>query len=1063
MDLSKILEGLNPAQESAVKSPFAVVQILAPPGSGKTKTLTSRVSWLLCHEGYAPWNIVCLTFTIKSAREMQSRIAKQTGNGLESKLILGTFHSVCLRYLRSYGQLIGLKKGFGIADSSDTKAIILRIIKRERLTIDPNVAKNRISKCKARNETCAQVERSSKKGVDQQEFLIIYQAYQDHLEASNLLDYDDLLMKCVQLLTLHPECVANVDAVLIDEFQDTNNVQFMLMRLFAQHKKKITTVGDPDQSIYGWRSAEIKNLERMRKLYVDIQVIHLEENYRSSATILRAAQGVIEQDSARPQKSLQATHCGGTIPVLRKLFSAEAEAQWTVAEIQRCLSLTGGSVLDFSDFAILVRSASQSRQLELAMGHAAIPYRMVGGLRFFDRFEIKVLLDYLRTIAHTGNSDAVARILNIPPRGVGKDTVKELLEEASATGKPLWDLIRDTIQGIQKCTTKVSKQSERGLATFFNIIETCRKKVEASEKTAFPYDLLEFVIKRVEFRRYLDKMYPEDTENVRWANVEELLVQASDADAANSGNGLDPDDLPKLKEVDQRIEGNVAEETLAKFLSNVALATELQTADQADSEGKPRPSVTISTMHAAKGLEWPVVFVPSAYLGSIPHSRAEDHDEERRLLYVAMTRAQVLLYLSCPARSSGGDETTLSPFLDTKEVRSCFVSQGPSIHADRVFDICDILRRDRPSHEDLIEAEKRLQVLDDDEYKWPLDGSRSQEALRPHEKRLTAVRFKSGHEGLNRYGLPNIASTKTALLRPSLSDDQGLQRSDRSGSVPVSASVFMTATSQLKIQQETDSAGKAPSVTSLPGRTAESNRTIKQVKGQHTLTGMWSSSSQASVTGADHGNCASRASSDQKTSTKVERAPTYRENASYCSQPPGAKALVSREQSYTTAGAGTQNHTSISRGPLLPSADNCPARRPLGVIPEDLKCHQIRLGPSFKRSRSDLEANGPRKRHVWTTLIPGSGEALDKADAEPASGIHASDSRGLLAKEGNVPSGVHSSPTVHRTTMAQLQEAQSAPIRRLGIRGSTSGWVSKESQPFKVPHLSRLSDTSRTY
>ena len=1034
-DLTRILKGLNPLQESAVTSPFPVVQILAPPGSGKTKTLTSRVSWLLKHEGYLPWNIVCLTFTNKSAREMQERVAKQISSGLEAKLILGTFHSVCLRYLRYYGQLIGLPKKFTVADASDAKAIIARIVKDRKLTIDANVARNRISKCKARNESCADVQNKGvrKKGVEQQEFQMVYEEYQRRLGESNCLDFDDLLMHCVQLLQKYPECVSNVDAVLIDEFQDTNDVQFTLMRLFAQRQKRITTVGDPDQSIYGWRSAEIKNLERMRNLFPDIQVVHLEDNYRSSGAILRAAQEVIEQDISRPQKSLQATHCGGTKPVLRMLFSSEAEAQWTVTEIKRCMALTGGSVLTYSDFAILVRSASQSRQLELAMGNAGIPYRMVGGLKFFDRTEVKVLLDYLRVIGNTGNSDAIARVMNIPPRGIGKETSKELLNEALTTGKPLWDLIRDTIRGVQRCSTKISKQAERGLETFFNLIETSRKRLVRPEGFASPRDVLEYIINRLDFRKYLEKAHPEDTENVRGANVDQLLTQASDDDIASALDEKDPDALPELEVVEQREMGTPGEETLSRFLSNVALATDNQAREQADVDGQPRPRVTISTMHAAKGLEWPVVFVPSAYHGSIPHSRAEDHDEERRLLYVAMTRAQALLYISCPTRNSNKDDTTLSPFLDTKEVQSCVMSKGPLFDTHTIFDLCKILRREEPTYDDLIEVEKSSLAVDDDEYRWPLDGSAGQhEASRLHGGLVPVSLYESMGPRFRFPGAVDVVDSRTASINVP-------QAGTTSG--------FISASSQLKIQREgSDQHGTlSRSNGSERAKSSPGKNLSKHQKGQCTLTKLWFEAPQQSACIHDlkpRGRIT--VSSDSTVGVELKQGGKSDSNTSWQEQQSKSKCIDVRHNAVT------------EMGPILSKLDNTTSLRPIGVIPDELTHHVIRPGPSLKRRAIDYETGGSRKRHVWapgTTSASGSRSmcSLRSLSQEPTGEPYDNSNPG----NANTQDGLRVASTFHKTTMSELQERTSPPRKSLGVRRSNVSWALKHTQQFKVPQLSR--------
>jgi DNA helicase-2/ATP-dependent DNA helicase PcrA len=376
MNPDALLTNLNPSQQAAVSSFADTLAILAGPGSGKTHTLTSRTAWLLS-QGLQPWNIIVATFTVKAAREMKERIGKLLGNGLESKLILGTFHSISRRYLARYGHLIGIKKDFGIADTGDSAAIIKRICKRNNYLMDPKVARSRISGRKARGGVVQEKSKSGAKSVEAQEFDAIYTAYEEALKVSNLLDYDDLLLRCVELLRDHPDCVSNVEAVLIDEFQDTNLVQFDLMRLFAAQRKRITIVGDPDQSIYGFRAAEIKNYKRMLRQYPDTVTIALEENYRSSASILMSALSVIEQDDARVKKSLMPTHLVGTRPVLRRLAGAYKEAEWIVTEIQRCQGMTGG-LLDLNDYAILLRSSALSRLIETALGKAGIAYKMVG-------------------------------------------------------------------------------------------------------------------------------------------------------------------------------------------------------------------------------------------------------------------------------------------------------------------------------------------------------------------------------------------------------------------------------------------------------------------------------------------------------------------------------------------------------------------------------------------------------------------------------------------------------------------------------------------------------------
>ncbi len=394
----------------------------------------------------------------------------------------------------------------------------------------------------------------------------------------------------------------------------------------------------------------------MRKQYPDTLVVLLEENYRSSGSILLVALEVIQQDQSRPAKTLLPTHCVGTTPVLRKLPSASTEAKWIVSEIQRSTALTG-RLLTFTDIAILVRSASLSRHIEAALGKSGIPYRMVGGHRFFDRPEVKILLDYLRIINQPDNNDALTRIINTPPRKVGETTVKRLLEEAEAKSVSLWSLVSNRKGGHKVRSATLTKATEQGLNTFLNIIST--SKDQLSKSTVSLVDLLEFVITKLSFKDFLEKGYPEDHE-VRWSNVQELLAQAAEL-ASHEASELGEDDdeaLPYIEGVGQE-EASTSEDALSRFLANVALSSNVSREDE---ETSPEGQVTISTIHAAKGLEWPVVFIPATYEGSIPHSRAEDTDEERRLLYVAMTRAKALLYMSCPMRSSQNGERATTDF-----------------------------------------------------------------------------------------------------------------------------------------------------------------------------------------------------------------------------------------------------------------------------------------------------------------------------------------------------------------------------------------------------------------
>jgi DNA helicase-2/ATP-dependent DNA helicase PcrA len=378
-----VVKGLNTAQRLAVTSKADVLAILAGPGSGKTHTLTARVAWLVEHVGYEPQDIIVATFTVKAAKEMKERVTKILGEERADKIVLGTFHSIARKYIAVYGERIGVPKKFSIADDSDTKAIIKRI--RERLglnNVDISAAKEWISHRKVRGPQVAKslsLSQSQNRAQLDEDMVKIYSEYQDHLERSDLLDYDDLLLKGAELLDRFPQCVRNVQSVLVDEYQDTNHIQFRLMKLFASARQRITIVGDPDQSIYGWRSADIKNFEHLFRDYPDHIRIALEENYRSSGSIIKSSLDVIRQDSERIDKMLTPTHLHGIQPVLRKLKTNTSEGDWIVEELQRITTLTGG-MLKYQDCAILLRSAYLSRQVESALGKAGISYRMVGKL-----------------------------------------------------------------------------------------------------------------------------------------------------------------------------------------------------------------------------------------------------------------------------------------------------------------------------------------------------------------------------------------------------------------------------------------------------------------------------------------------------------------------------------------------------------------------------------------------------------------------------------------------------------------------------------------------------------
>lgn len=969
---------------------------------------------------------------------MKERIAKLLGSDTAKRLILGTFHSVCRRYLVTYGHLIGLHKGFGIADSSDSAAIIKRIIKRLGLHIDAKKAQSRISSSKSKglqgpdqqngkNKGELAQQLAQKKNLEQQEFYTVFESYQSQLAESNLLDYDDLLLKCVDLLRQHPTCVSNVEVLLIDEFQDTNVVQFDLMRLFAAKNKRVTTVGDPDQSIYGWRSAEIKNLQRMQQQYPDMLTVRLQNNYRSSGAILLAADEVIQQDASRPSKCLLPTHCPGTMPVLRRLPSADIEALWIIAEIQRTVGLTG-RLLAHSDFAILLRSASLSRQVESAMGRAGIPYRMVGGKKFFDRLEVKILLDYLRVVSQPNNNDAISRIMNTPARGLGATTVKGLLEEAETRKVSLWTLLRNSTQNTTR--TKLSKVAEQGLGSFVNLVLNSRNRILDTSNLKYPETILEYIIEKLDFQHYLERSHADDHE-ARWANVEELLAQASEHTFYDANEWKEEDDLPNIEGLEQQ-RGNAAEEALSKFLANVALASELQK-EEGDKEGSEalQSQVTISTIHAAKGLEWPVVFVPSAYEGCIPHSRAEDTDEERRLLYVAMTRAQALLYISCPTKNSQREETTLSPFLSTKPVGNILASQGPAINSNIVNDIARILRRDSPTRAQISEACETLQSMHDN--LWPL--TREEETKEtgakwskwdsndtsdhPSKRRRMQDSDRSGAEAMtncvNSYIAGHIGNTTTMQSTATFSFNTGF----------ISAAAQLQHVDERKKMDTRSSGFDKPLKIRKEGIESNNKSSLGQAGGQSSLMSFLGVKAEK-----DSGSITFDKIAEERSGNPV-----------------APRSHTSCKETVTGLPATTNQVSIEGLGPT--------SRTPHLPIPEALATHRLQPLSNTNRPRPLVHEEPLRKKHyVFLSSSPPHIEEVveaaenqfeDRSPSKVITGVE--DSEVAHQQTDVVPSR-----TFHTTSIAQLQ-TEGAPRKTLGVRRSMHGWSTRGSHGFSVPKM----------
>ena len=610
--LQDIFHGLNPAQAEAVQELDGPLLIMAGAGSGKTKVLTCRIAHLL-QRGIAPYNILAITFTNKAATEMKERVAKMVGTTARD-IWLGTFHAFCARLLRvEIENLPGYKSNFVIYDTGDMQAVIKSCLKELNLDdkqFPPNSILATISNAKNALQSAEEFARSASY-FHAQKIAEVYALYQRKLRNNNALDFDDLLLLAVQLLQSDPNVREKYQEkfryVLVDEYQDTNRAQYLLAKLLAGKHGNICVVGDADQSIYGWRGADIKNILDFEKDYPAAKVIKLEQNYRSTQMILDAANAVIENNSSRRPKQLWTDNPEGE-PI--GLFVADDERQEARYVAETIVRLNTVFNVSYGDLAILYRTNAQSRVLEESLMKSAIPYTMVGGLKFYDRKEIKDIIAYLRVIFNPNDDLSLQRILNVPRRGIGDTTVSKLLAAARDNEMSLFDVISnpDLAEGL---TARVRKPLE-------NLAELIFAWIGAMSEIPV-VDLVDRVIK----------------ESGYWAELE------------GSDDPQDEARLENLKEfvsVAKDFALGELEETLENFLSQVALVSDIDQAELGESR------VTLMTLHSAKGLEFPVVFMAGMEEGLFPHSRTlmneEEIEEERRICYVGITRARRKLYLS---------------------------------------------------------------------------------------------------------------------------------------------------------------------------------------------------------------------------------------------------------------------------------------------------------------------------------------------------------------------------------------------------------------------------------
>lgn len=610
--LEDLLLGLNPEQARAVQTIDGPLLIQAGAGSGKTKTLTHRIAYLIASGKATPYNILAVTFTNKAAKEMRERVAHLVGEHPDNRAFMpymGTFHSICVRLLRQDGEHIGIPRSFVIFDEADRLSTVKRASKQlmiDEKAFPPRVIASLISNAKNDMVAPADYEASDFASSPAQRVTAqVYPLYEKALKEASALDFDDLINKMVYLLETVPavreKWRQQFRYIMIDEYQDTNTAQYKLVKLLTNELDNIAVVGDDWQSIYSWRGADFRNILRFESDYPNCTVIMLEQNYRSTKKILDAAHAIITKNQQRSDKKLW-TSAGDGMPV--QMLQALNERAEGDAVMRRIRNAVDAGMRRYQDFAILYRTNAQSRSIEETFVQYGVPYRIVGGTRFYDRKEIKDLIAYLRLIYQPEDRVSFERVVNVPARGVGAKSLENFYSWQAANGFSLYEAVS------QAATCgPVTGKARKGLVELAEMLEALREIIEDTPPAA----VIDSLVRRLDYLKYLDDGTPQGES--RQENVKELIGVAQ----------------------------NYQELGLAGFLEEVALISDL---DTANFEGD---SVTLMTLHAAKGLEFPVVFMIGMEETIFPHSRAlydqTEMEEERRLCYVGMTRAREELYM----------------------------------------------------------------------------------------------------------------------------------------------------------------------------------------------------------------------------------------------------------------------------------------------------------------------------------------------------------------------------------------------------------------------------------
>ena len=637
MDISDLFDGLNEAQREAVGAAPGNLLILAGAGSGKTRVLTHRIAFLVRTGQASSYGILAVTFTNKAAREMRARIEALLETPA-SGMWVGTFHGIAHRLLRAHWQEAGLPQGFAILDSEDQHRLIKRLI-REMNIDDSRVPPRQVQWFINAKKDEGLRPQHLEEGYDYQQKMMIelYHAYEEACQRNGVVDFAELLLRALELLRDHPELLDHYRKrfrhILVDEFQDTNAIQYAWIRLLAGEQGQVFAVGDDDQSIYGWRGAKVENLQQFQRDLADVQLIRLEQNYRSTATILNAANALIAHNSDRLGKNLWTEGVEGEAIRLYTAFNELDEARFAAERIQDWCAQ--GRRRD--EVAILYRSNAQSRVLEEAMMHARIPYRIYGGLRFFERAEIKDALAYLRLLANRHDDPSFERVVNTPTRGIGNRTVELVREQARATTVSMWQAASDIL-----ASQSLPARASNALAAFLALLNS----MDDNSQQALLDERVEYVIAHSGLIEFFSKEKGEKG-RARIENLEELVSAARQFEFEDEW----------LEEMDQ---GSPGMDELNAFLAHAALESG-DTQAAADEE-----AVQMMTLHTAKGLEFPLVFMVGMEEELFPHKLSIDEpgrlEEERRLAYVGITRAMEQLYLShAEVRRLYGEEKYTRP------------------------------------------------------------------------------------------------------------------------------------------------------------------------------------------------------------------------------------------------------------------------------------------------------------------------------------------------------------------------------------------------------------------